>query len=99
MTFELDEDTALEPDGTGRWSGRITGRWGIGGGPNGGYIAAIPTRALIEEAAPPQPLTMNIHYVERPAVGPVTVEVETTRVGRAPPSVSGGGGLAPAGSL
>jgi acyl-CoA thioesterase len=88
MTYELDEDTALEPAGPGRWRGRVTGRWGIGGGPNGGYIAAILARALMAEAAPPQPLTMTIHYVERPVVAPVTVEVETVRVGRSHATLS-----------
>ena len=88
MTYELDEDTALEPAGPGRWAGRITGRWGIGGGPNGGYIAAILTRALMSEAVPPQPLTMTVHYVERPEVGPVGVDVETVRVGRSHATLS-----------
>ncbi|HEX5265412.1 MAG TPA: acyl-CoA thioesterase domain-containing protein [Acidimicrobiales bacterium] len=88
MTYELDEDTALEPAGPGRWHGRVTGRWGIGGGPNGGYIAAILARALAAEAAPPQPLTMTVHYVERPAIGPVVAEVETVRVGRSHATLS-----------
>lgn len=82
MSWEFDEDTALEAAGPGRWAGRITDRWGVGGGPNGGYIAAILARGLAEEAPVPQPLSMTVHYVERPAVGPVTVEVDTVRVGR-----------------
>lgn len=88
MTFEFDEDTALEPAGGGRWEGRITDRWGIGGGPNGGYIAAILARGLTAESPAPQPLSMTVHYVERPVVGPVAVEIETVRVGRSHATLS-----------
>lgn len=82
MSSVFDEDTALEEAGPGRWAGRVTDRWGIGGGPNGGYIAAILARGLTAAAPAPQPLSMTVHYVERPAIGPVSVEVDTVRVGR-----------------
>ncbi|HZT67973.1 MAG TPA: thioesterase family protein [Acidimicrobiales bacterium] len=79
---ELDDDTALEPVGEGAWEGRVTDRWSIGAGPNGGYIAAILTRALMADSPFPQPLTMTVHYMTRPSPGPARLTVERLRQGR-----------------
>jgi acyl-CoA thioesterase len=83
----LDDDTRLASDGGGRWRGEITDRWNVVG-PNGGYIAAFVTRALLNEAPFPDPLTMTIHFVSRAASGPATVDVEVLRVGRAHATLS-----------
>ena len=85
---EFDDDTALEAVGPGKWAGCITERWSVGPGPNGGYLAAIITRGLLAEAPMPQPLSMTIHYVDRPVPGPVRVSVEVVRVGRAHATLS-----------
>ena len=85
---EFDTDTALERAAEGVWEGRITDRWSIGTGPNGGYLAAIIARAATEASPFDQPLAMNVHYVERPAPGPVSVEVDTVRVGRSHATVA-----------
>jgi acyl-CoA thioesterase len=82
MTTEFDDDTALERGEDGRWHGRVTDRWWIGAGPNGGYIASFLIRAMVAEAAQPDPLTMTTHYLARPEVAPVTVAVETLHSGR-----------------
>lgn len=82
MTFELDEDTVLEPAGPGRYRGAVTGRWHVGAGPNGGYLAAIVLRAVLAESALPDPITLTVHYLSRPEVGPCEVAVTTLRVGR-----------------
>jgi acyl-CoA thioesterase len=78
---EFDDDTALTRRGD-RWHGEMTDRWHIGRGPNGGYIAAFLTRALMNEAPVPDPLTMTTHYLERPAYAPIEVTVERLREGR-----------------
>src|SRR5437764_3688043 len=75
-------DTALDRGADGRWHGTMTDRWWIGAGPNGGYIAAFLIRALMNEAAQPDPLTMTVHYLARPGIAAVTVEVDRLRGGR-----------------
>ncbi|HZU72801.1 MAG TPA: thioesterase family protein [Acidimicrobiales bacterium] len=79
---EFDTDTAIAPAGAGAWRAEITPRWSIGAGPNGGYIAAIVCRAVMAESPFEHPLTMTVHYVERPVPGPATVAVESVRTGR-----------------
>lgn len=80
---EFDDDTAVEHRGD-RWVGRINDRWSIGPGrPNGGYIATFLVRALADAAPQPDPLTMTVHYLTRPAVdAEVDVVVETLREAR-----------------
>ena len=76
MATEFDTDTALTDLGDGRFAGEITGRWMIGGGPNGGYIASIILRALMASAPQPDPISLTTHYVGRPEPG--ACEVTTT---------------------
>lgn len=80
--FELDADTALERIGHGHHRGTVTDRWTVGGGPNGGYLAAFALRGVLNESAHPDPLSMTVHYLARPAPGPADLFVETLRVGR-----------------
>lgn len=72
---EFDTDTALAPVGDGRFTGEVTDRWMIGGGPNGGYIAGFLMRGLAAIAPQPDPLSITIHYAGRPAPGPCEVAV------------------------
>lgn len=84
MVTEFDTDTELRPGEDGAWHGTVTDRWSIREGhPNGGYIAALLMQALAGEAPQPDPLTMTVHYLERPAVrAPCRVTVEHLRHGR-----------------
>jgi acyl-CoA thioesterase len=77
----LDEDTELVPDGARSWKGEISDRWSVVG-PNGGYLAAFITRALMEAAPFPDPLVLNVHFVARANPGPARVEVDVVREGR-----------------
>lgn len=86
-TARFDADTALERR-DGAWMGEVRDGWSIGPGPNGGYVASFLARALVAEAPFPDPLTMTAHFVARPALGPVRVEVEPVRVGRAHATLS-----------
>jgi len=81
--FELDEDTALEALGDGRYRGTMTDRWTVGAGLNGGYVAAFALRGVMSESPQPDPLSMSVHYLDRAMPGPAEVLVETLRVGRA----------------
>ena len=82
MTSEFDTDTALTPAGDGHFTGSVTDRWMIGGGPNGGYIAGFLMRGLVAISPQPDPLTMTTHYLGRPQVGPCEIEVGITHTSR-----------------
>jgi len=83
----FDADTALEEVGERRWRAWAPERWFVGRGPNGGYLAALATRAA--EAAARRPLrSLSLHFVAAPAVGPVDVAVTLEREGRTYSAVS-----------
>jgi acyl-CoA thioesterase len=87
LQSNLDEDTAVAPrsnpveDGA-LYSGAVSERWTVAGGPNGGYLAGILLRAVIAESPHADPLTMTVHYLARPDVGPCRVHVKALRIGR-----------------
>ncbi|MEY2568311.1 MAG: hypothetical protein QOE35_2840 [Actinomycetota bacterium] len=80
---EFDDDTALVRQASS-WIGHISDRWSIGPGrPNGGYIASFLIRAMTEASPQPDPLSMTIHYLARPAEdAPVVVTVDVMRAAR-----------------
>jgi hypothetical protein len=83
---EFDDDTALrrDPEGDGgTWRGEVAPRWHIGAGPNGGYIASFPLRAMSELSPFPDPLTMTTHYLQRPVYGPTVVRADIDQAGKA----------------
>lgn len=83
VTSELDLDTALEPDGDGRYRGAVTDRWAVlSGVPNGGLMMCYALRALADAAPPPDPLSMTAHFLRPGRVGPITVETEVIKVGK-----------------
>lgn len=84
MGTTFDDDTALEPSGEGRWSGRIDRGWWVQRGPNGGYVAAILLRGLGLAVGDPErhPRSFTIHYLESPDEGPVEVTASVERAGR-----------------
>jgi len=77
----FDADTALEEAGERRWRAWTPEHWFVARGPNGGFLAALATRAA--EAATGRPLrSLALHFVAAPAVGPLDVHVEVEREGR-----------------
>jgi acyl-CoA thioesterase len=83
VASELDDDTALDRDGDGRYRGTVPDRWGVlSGVPNGGFMMCYALRALADTAPPPDPLTMTAHFLRPGRVGPVTVETELVKVGK-----------------
>ncbi len=81
---EFERDTAVEALGGGRFSGRISPRWWIVVGPNGGYVAAVVLRAVIAAVDDDgrRPLSATFHFLRPPTDGPVQIEVTIERVGR-----------------
>ena len=85
MTTEFDAATATTTRSPGQYSGTVSDQWNIGANPNGGYVLALVTNALLQEAGPvhPDPLTITAHYM-RPTTAnePADITVEVVRRGR-----------------
>lgn len=78
---ELDRGVALHSTGEGRYDVDVSADWFAQAGPNGGYLAALLTRAV--EAAVAAPLrSLTVHYLRPAVAGPAQVEVTITRAGR-----------------
>jgi acyl-CoA thioesterase len=73
-------DTALEPLGEGHWRAVVPEHWFIVTGPNGGWIAAVITRAMAEASGRP-PRSLTVHFLEAPAAGPVEIRATVERSG------------------
>ena len=79
----FDADTAVEPEGDGRYAARLTERWtALGGTPNGGYMLAVCLRALAAEMPLPDPLVTSAYFLRPGAVGAADVRTEVVRTGR-----------------
>ena len=87
---DFDADTAVTPAGPGVFDARISDRWAVVRGPNGGYIAALVLRAMEAAIAEPAraPRSLTLHYLRPPATGPCAVHVEVEREGRTLTSLS-----------
>lgn len=81
--YEVDTDTRVTRVAPGRWRGEVTDRWSIGPYPNGGYVLLIALNAIREEVPHPDPFTVTAHFVAPTSHGPVDVDVEVIRSGRA----------------
>jgi acyl-CoA thioesterase len=81
--YELDADTQVTRVAPGHWRGNVSDRWSIGPYPNGGYILLIAMSAIREELEHPDPFTVTAHYFTPTTHGPVDIEVERVRGGRA----------------
>lgn len=91
MTTRFDLDTALTRVDDTTFEGRIARAWWVFRGANGGYLAAILLRALVEATADPEraPRSLTVHYLEAPVEGPVRVTTAVERRGRSLATVTG----------
>lgn len=82
----FDTDIAVQPAGDGLFTAELSDRWWVGGGPNGGYVAAIMLNAMgavVEESGSGQPpRSLTVHYLSAPEAGAAEVEVTVERAGR-----------------
>lgn len=83
MDAAFDRDTAVAPTGGGRWRATVAESWGTGHSPNGGYLLAIAARAVAAAVQRPDPLSVTGHFLRPSVPGPVDVDVEVVRRGRA----------------
>ncbi len=81
----LDRATAMErrADGGG-FAADIDPGWFVQNGPNGGYVAALLLRALIEtvDDATKPPRSLTVHFLQPAVAGPAELDVEVLRAGR-----------------
>jgi acyl-CoA thioesterase len=77
---QLDDDTAVQANGSGSYTTRLSAAWNIGTTPNGGYAMSSALRALVDVTARPDPASVTVHYL-RPAT-PDADGMITTRVVR-----------------
>ena len=82
VTNRFDADTALEGAG-GRWRAEVKEHWFVQRGPNGGLVAALATRALVDLAGAEQsPRSLSLHYLAPPEAGELEVRAAVERAGR-----------------
>lgn len=78
----FERDTAVQPVGELAFTCRIEPDWWVVAGPNGGYIAAILTRALTAVEGERPLRSLAVQYLRAPTEGTARVEVREERVGR-----------------
>ena len=78
---DLGADTAVQPNGEGRFTACLQPDWEIWG-PMGGYVAACALRAVGVSSEHPQPATFSCHYLGVAEFAPVDIRVEKRKGGR-----------------
>jgi len=87
----FDADIAVRDAGPGTFDVEVPAHWRVGkGGTNGGYLAAVITRALEAALADPArpPRSLTVHYLAACQAGPARVAVSVERAGRSLASLS-----------
>ena len=77
---DIEEQTAVEPLGDGRFTAMVHADWEIWG-PCGGYVAALALRAAGAESPFARPASFFCHYLSVAAFAPVDLEVTPLRSG------------------
>jgi acyl-CoA thioesterase len=77
-------DTAVEEVGGGSFRGHVSADWFTPRGANGGFLAAIMLRAIIEceHDSARAPRSLTLHYLRPPTEGEVRIVVTEERRGR-----------------
>ena len=90
MSSRFARETAVVRRDDGHYDATIDPSWWIVRGPNGGYLAAIVARAVLDHVrgSGQRMRSLTLHYLRAPAAGPCTVEVTTERQGRTLTSMS-----------
>jgi len=86
MVTSLADDTALTPDGDGRWRAELSDEWRIWT-LNGGYLAAVLLRAASEHTGLGRPASLHCHLVGAGHAGPAEVTAEVVQQGRRASSI------------
>lgn len=84
VVTRFESQTSVTRLGPGSYGAVLDRSWWIVAGPNGGYVAAVVLRAMVDAIDDPdRPVrSMTIQYLRPPAVGEVTISVTIERAGR-----------------
>lgn len=84
MATRFERDTAIEKVGDGRYRASLDAGWWVQRGPNGGYLAAIILRAIVDAVGDETraPRSLTVHYATAPEEGEVVVATDIVRAGR-----------------
>ena len=82
MTYEFDEQIAVEAQGDGAFKAHLSEGWVVGNGVNGGYLLAVIGNAIRASLpAKPDPLAISAYYLATSHPGPAAVETRVLREG------------------
>jgi acyl-CoA thioesterase len=84
---DLEEDTAVERVGDGRYRATVSSDWALWG-PVGGYLASIALRAAGAHSARPLPASLSCQYLSRARFDVVDIEVDRQRTSRSAESLT-----------
>jgi acyl-CoA thioesterase len=84
MPSPFDADTAVTPIASGVYRCQISAEHWVVNGPNGGYLAALLTRAGDAHVADParQLRSLSVHYLRPPVAGTAEIDVVSEQQGR-----------------
>lgn len=82
MVKLFSEVTVVERLYVGLYGASIDESWTIAGKPNGGYLLAIVTRAILDQSDFSDVITTSVHYLFSPEAGDAEVRVELIRSGK-----------------
>lgn len=89
MNGDVDDGLALEELGEGRYRGRVDRTWWIDRGPNGGFLASLVMAGMQRTIDKDRlPVSLTLHYTDRPEEGPVEIAALVERAGRSITTVS-----------
>jgi acyl-CoA thioesterase len=90
MANHFDQDTAVERVDADHFEARIDPRWWIVAGPNGGYVAAILLRAMIQVVGDAEraPRSLTVHYTAPAEAAPAQIATRVERSGGSLTTVS-----------
>jgi len=78
----FDRDLALAPLESSTYRAGVTGNWSVNGIPNGGYLLALLTAAMLRRSAKGTPLVATANYLQRCRIGEARIEVENIATSR-----------------
>lgn len=85
-TSEFDTEIAVTPTQAGEYAGRLTDRWRIGNGVNGGVVMSLAASAMAHrlesEGAHAELLAFSGYFLTASEPGPVILSTEVIRAGR-----------------
>ena len=78
MPTRFERDTAVRRRDAQTFDATVDPAWWVQAGPNGGYVAAIILRALIEtvDEAQRSPRSLTIHYTAPPKEGDIAIATD-----------------------